>query len=109
MNVPLASGLWSEMSSGCIKHEGLLWVTSPLGGLAAQEWPWLLMGGGVYVLQKAVIHCHSHCILTPRCIVKHTHVCNENITSTAWKTPAHCQPQLTNLFYWEEPQKPGIE
>ena len=31
MDMPLASGLWSEASSGCIKHDGLLWVTSPLG------------------------------------------------------------------------------
>ena len=43
MDMPLGSGLWSEVSSGCIKHDGLLWVTSPLGRLTAKEQPWLLM------------------------------------------------------------------
>ena len=43
MDMPLASGLWSEVSSGCIKHDGLLWVTSPLGRLTAKEQPGLLL------------------------------------------------------------------
>ena len=43
MDMPLGSGLWSEVSSGCIKHDGLLWVTSPLGRLTAKEQPWLLL------------------------------------------------------------------
>lgn len=39
--------------------------------------------------------------LEVRCIVKHTHVYNENICSIAWKT-THPEPQLTSLFYCEE-------
>ena len=64
MDMPLASGLWSEASSGCIKHDGLLWVTSPLGSSLPKS-SMAPVGGGVYVLQKAVTHRYSHCALTP--------------------------------------------
>lgn len=108
MDRPLASGLWSEASSGCIKHDGLLWVTSPLGRLTAKE----QHGSCRWRCIRSSESCHpSSQPLCPdslelRCIVEHKHVYNENISSTARKISAHFQPQLTSLLDCKEPQEP---